>query len=167
MVTDVDIAYNQLVSTYSSASKLAIPTRRHSTSTRTNKKWFNAEIHKLTKRKYKLHCRIRSAPDNIELKIAYKETCRQVKVAVNKAVFKYEAAIVRSCKQQPKLLFSYINDQKACKDSIKGLVDANGVFQTDGKVTVNLPNDQFSSVFKPRSPALAQVPADTHSPDFK
>jgi hypothetical protein len=167
MVTDVDIAYNQLVSTYSSASKLAIPTRRHSTSTRTNKKWFNAEIHKLTKRKYKLHCRIRSAPDNIELKIAYKETCRQVKVAVNKAVFKYEAAIVRSCKQQPKLLFSYINDQKACKDSIKGLVDANGVFQTDGKVIVNLLNEQFSSVFNPRSPALAQVSENTQSPEFK
>ena len=123
---------------------------------RSNPKWFNPKIKSLTRLKYKLHCRIRSAPRCLELRNAFASICKQVKLAVRNAICKFEASIVRACKQQPKLLFNYINGQKQCRDSIKGLLDCHGVFHTDGNKIVSILNDQFGSVFIPRLPCPAQ-----------
>ncbi|MFO7872408.1 MAG: hypothetical protein R6U26_02055, partial [Candidatus Undinarchaeales archaeon] len=138
-------------------SCLAIPTRVRKTQLRSNPKWFNQSIKALTREKYKFHCLCRSAPHNADLKAAYIQSCKKVKTAVRKAICKFEAFIVRSCKLQPKLLFNYINSQKACNDSIKGLLDADGYFQTDGRVIVRLLNEHFSSVFSLRD--YESVPA--------
>jgi len=46
-----------------------------------------------------------------------------------------------------KLLYNYINSQKTCRDSIKGLMDPDGTYQTDGRIIANLLDDHFSSVF--------------------
>ncbi len=86
-----------------------------------------------------------------DLKAEYNQICKQVKLAVRRAVCRFEALIVRSCKHQPKLLYNYINSQKACHDSIKGLMDSGGTYQTDGRIIANLVNDYFSSVFSVRS----------------
>ncbi|RNA00899.1 RNA-directed DNA polymerase from mobile element jockey-like, partial [Brachionus plicatilis] len=154
---DADSSYNLLVSVYASASCLAIPTRVRKTQLCSNPKWFNQSIEALTREKYKFHCLCRSAPHNADLKAAYIQSCKKVKTAVRKAICKFEAFIMRSCKLQPKLLFNYINSQKACNDSIKGLLDADGCFQTDGRVIARLLNEHFSSVFSLRD--YESVPA--------
>ncbi|RNA05193.1 hypothetical protein BpHYR1_023171 [Brachionus plicatilis] len=46
---------------YCETSSIAIPTRLHHARLRHIPNWFNANIKKLTKSKYKLHCQIRSA----------------------------------------------------------------------------------------------------------
>ncbi|RMZ95536.1 hypothetical protein BpHYR1_001516, partial [Brachionus plicatilis] len=69
--SDTSVAFNQFVTTYSTASALAIPTCVPRARNRPNPKWFNANIKQLTKKKYILHCRIRSAPRNSELKALY------------------------------------------------------------------------------------------------
>ncbi|RNA22385.1 RNA-directed DNA polymerase from mobile element jockey-like, partial [Brachionus plicatilis] len=73
--------------------------------------------------------------------------CKQVKSAVRQSIRKFEESIVRACKSQPKLLFNYINSQKQCKDTIKGLLDKEGAFCTDGGTIANLLNAHFGSVF--------------------
>jgi len=149
--SDCDSSYNQLVNAYASASSLAIPTRAHKARIHTNPKWFSPTIKALTRRKSKLHYLCRAAPLNPDLKAEYNQICKQVKLAVRRAVCRFEALIVRSCKHQPKLLYNYINSQKACRDSIKGLMDSGGTYQTDGRIIANLLNDYFSSVFSVRS----------------
>ena len=133
---------------------MAIPNQVHSARKRANPKWFNANIKQLTKKKYILHCRIRSAPCNSELKVLYATVCKRVKKAVRNAICKFEASIVRACKLQPKLLYNYINSQKQCRDS-KGLLDLDGTFHTDGVKIANILNVQFGSVFIPRLPCPA------------
>jgi hypothetical protein len=46
---------------------------------------------------------------------------------------------------------SYINSQRASRDSIKGLVDSDEALKTDGKDIANILNDHFSSVVGTRS----------------
>ncbi len=159
---DFDIWFNQFVSSYSTASALAIPTRVPRATNRPNPKWFNASIKQLTKKKFRLHCQIRSAPNNSELKALYASVCKQVKTAVRNAICKFEASIVRACKRQPKLLFNYINSQKHCRDTIKCLSDSDGVLHTDGGKIVNLLNAHFGSVFIARlPPAISAQPTRT------
>ncbi|RNA13152.1 RNA-directed DNA polymerase from mobile element jockey-like, partial [Brachionus plicatilis] len=55
---DVNTAYNQLVKSYCETSSIANPTRLHHARLHHSPKWFNANIKKLTKSKYKLHCQI-------------------------------------------------------------------------------------------------------------
>ena len=141
----------RLVNAYASASSLAIPTRAHKARIHINPKWFNPTIKALTRRKSKLHYLCRAAPLNPDLKAEYNQICKQVKLAVRRAVCRFEALIVRSCKHQPKLLYNYINSQKACRDSIKSLMDSDGNYQTDGRIIANLLNDHFSSAFSIRS----------------
>ncbi|RNA04466.1 RNA-directed DNA polymerase from mobile element jockey-like, partial [Brachionus plicatilis] len=153
---DVNVAYDEFVKTYAAASCMAIPNQVHRARKRANPKWFNANIKQLTKKKFTLHCRIRSAPRNSELRLLYVTVCKQVKTTVRNAIFKFEASIVRACKLQPKLLYNYINSQKQCRDSVKGLLDLDGTFHTDGVKIANILNVQFGSVFIPRQPCLAK-----------
>jgi hypothetical protein len=103
---DADASYNLL---FSAASSLDIPTRMCKDQLRANPKGFKPSIKALTKEKFKLYCRCRSAPCNAGLKASYIQSCKLVKTAVRKAICKFEASIVRSYKLQPKLLYNYIN----------------------------------------------------------
>ncbi len=94
---DINTAYSQLVKSYCAASSIAIPTRLHHARLRHSPKWFNVNIKKLTKIKYKLHCQIRSAPHNPELRASYALACKRVKSAVRHSICKFEASIVRVC----------------------------------------------------------------------
>ncbi len=101
--------------------------------------------------KYRLHCQTRSVPHYLELRASYALACKRVKAAVRHSICKFEASIVRVCKRQSKLLVNYINSQKQCKETIKGLVDSENVFHTGGVAISNLLNIQFGSVFIPSS----------------
>jgi len=103
---------------------------------RPSPKWFNPRIKLLTKRKFKLHCLVRSSPHCPVLKLLYVESCKQVKFAVRSSIRRFEESIVRASKREPKLLFNYINSQRVCRGSIKGLTDSEGVFHTDGSAQI-------------------------------
>ncbi len=154
---DVETAYDQFAKAYSAASSVAIPSRTTRPCLRPSPKWFNPPIKLLTKRKFKLHCLVRSAPYCSDLNFLYAESCKKVKNAVRSAIRKFDLSIIRVSKREPKLLFNYINSQRGCRDSIKGLTDSEGVFHTDGAKIVNLLNDQFGNVFIPRLPCSAQI----------
>ncbi|RNA41559.1 RNA-directed DNA polymerase from mobile element jockey-like [Brachionus plicatilis] len=119
------IAFNQVIESYNHASSVAIPTRHFSIHKRPCPKWSNDKIKHLTKRKYKLHFLVRSAPLNPELRAAM--VCKQVKSAVRQSIRKFEESIVGAC-----------------------LLDKEDAFCTDGGTIANLLNAHFGSVFIPR-----------------
>ncbi|CAF0808212.1 unnamed protein product, partial [Brachionus calyciflorus] len=55
-------------------------------------------------------------------------------------------------KRNPKLLFSYINNQMSCHDEIRSLLDTDGNTRTDKQDIVNILNEQFFNVFKKTTP---------------
>ncbi len=75
-----------------------------------------------------------------------------------------EESIVRASKREAKLLFNYINSQRGCRDSTKGLTDSVGVFHMDGAKIVILLNDQFRNVFIPLLPCSAQIAMSSLQP---
>ncbi|RMZ98853.1 hypothetical protein BpHYR1_014091, partial [Brachionus plicatilis] len=83
---------------------MAIPNQVHRARKRANPKWFNANIKQLTKKKFTLHFRIRSAPRNSELRLLYATVCKQVKTAVRNAICKFEASIVRASRSNAETL---------------------------------------------------------------
>ncbi|RNA18249.1 RNA-directed DNA polymerase from mobile element jockey-like, partial [Brachionus plicatilis] len=112
-------------------------------------KWSNPQIKKITKEKFKLFSKLRAASKSaaIILRSAYKKKCYEVKKLVAETVLSYEKKIARQCKSNPKLLYSYINDQKKCKDKIRYLVDRKGKQLINEEDIANCLNEAFYNSF--------------------
>ncbi|RMZ99953.1 hypothetical protein BpHYR1_037216, partial [Brachionus plicatilis] len=95
-------------------------------STKYSQKWFNNDIKKLTKRKYKLHLMMRSRNGCLALKDEYKSTCKELKILVKLTRMSFEKKIALECKNNPKVIYSYINNQRKSKDRIRSLANRNG-----------------------------------------
>ena len=67
-------------------------------------------------------------------------------------------SIVAKSKMNPKLLNSYINQNKKCKESIRVLRSPSGDLRTDKIEIVNLLNEQFFSAF-----SIPEAPVDDQS----
>ena len=107
---NVNDAYGELVSTYTKAIESYIPTTKvKNANIKPNPKWFNSKVKRATSQKYKLYCKLRSSPKNIELKYLYTSACKHVKLLVKASVLEYEGDLIKKCKNNPKLLYSYIN----------------------------------------------------------
>ena len=147
---DTNASYNHLIDSYHLAMKKWVPFRRHST-TKKNKqhKWFNSEIKRATVLKYKLHCKCRASPRNLEIKVRYKIACKTVKLLVKSAVIKFESDLISKCKDNPKLLYSYINNQKSCKEHIRSLEKKDGNLTSDKNEIIEILNSQYCEVFNP------------------
>ena len=163
---NVDESYGELVSTYSKAiDKFILTTRVKNTNIKPNPKWFNSKIKQATSQKYKLYFKLRASPENTELKYLYSSACKHVKLLVKAALFEYEDDLVKKCKSNPKLLYSYINGQKACKEYIRTLTNTDGSLTSDKSVIVGLLNEQFCRVLNPgitHSPSVSSNPVITH-----
>ena len=68
------------------------------------------------------------------------------KVKIKISIFNYEMMIVSRAKNNPKLIFSYINSQKQIKDSIQSL-ESSGTLTTNRLEITNILNNQFYKVF--------------------
>ncbi|RNA16517.1 RNA-directed DNA polymerase from mobile element jockey-like, partial [Brachionus plicatilis] len=112
-------------------------------------KWSNPQIKKITKEKFKLFSKLRAASKSaaIILRSAYKKKCYEAKKLVAETVLSYEKKIARQCKSNPKLLYSYINDQKKCKDKIRYLVDGKGKQLINEEDIANCLNEAFYNSF--------------------
>jgi len=117
-----------------------------------NKKWFNQDIKRLTNQKFNLHCKMRASTENSSLKHEYNQVCKKLRVEVKKAILEYETKLVSKCKSQPKTLYSYINNQKACRDHIRAISNTDGTLTTNESEIANILNEQFCRVFNERSP---------------
>ena len=147
---NVNETYDSLVSTYKSAIDKCIPLTKVSGSTnKTNPKWFNSRVKRATSLKYKLYRKLISSLRNIELKHLYSSACKNVKVLVKATIIEYEVNLIKKCKTSPKLLYSYINGQKSCKEYIRTLSHSDGSLTSDKNEIVNLLNYQFCHVFNP------------------
>ena len=115
----------------------------------TSPKWFSKSVKQATNQKYKAYCKLRTSPLNLDLKLQYKLACKQVKSLVKKTILKYESNLINRCKFSPKLLYTYINDQKSCNEHIRELTKRDGTSSFDMNEIVEILNQQFCDVFNP------------------
>jgi len=77
----------------------------------------------------------------------YRKICKQVKSEVKKARLAYEKDLVEKAKQNPKLLYKYLNSQQVVKESIKALRRPDGDLTQESIEIANLLNKYFQEVF--------------------
>ena len=157
-----DSAYDELVNMYQTASKECVPFIIPNTNRKLNKKWFNQDIKRLTNQKFNLYCKMRASTENGALKHEYNQVCKKLRVEVKKAILEYETKLVSKCKSQPKTLYSYINNQKACRDHIRAISNTDGTLTTNESEIANILNEQFCRVFNERSPNTATLLGTIH-----
>lgn len=89
----------------------------------------------------------RASPKTVSLKKEYRKTGRELKKLIRKLRLDFEKNLVNKCKQEPKLLYSYINGQKQLKENIKNLKKSDGTEVEDGKGIAECLSEQYASVF--------------------
>lgn len=101
---DININYSNLMRIYNDGVSKFIPTFSSVNSgKRTNPKWFNKSIKKLTKLKYKRFRCSRSAPNNQLINGQYRSVCRILRRSLKLARLEYEKKIISFSKDNPKL----------------------------------------------------------------
>ena len=81
-----------------------------------------------------------------------------VRKLVKNAVVDYESTLIKKCKSNPKLLYSYIKGQTTCKDYIKSLSRNDGSLTTNGSEIAHLLSSQFCSVFNLSYEFISSIP---------
>ena len=74
-----------------------------------------------------------------------KKTCNK---QIKNTVRDYEENIAKNAKNNPKMVYSYMNSKKAIKDNIRALNDEAGKRVEDPDEIVKILNKQFKSVFE-------------------
>ena len=107
----------------------------------------NTEIRKAQKNKYKTFAKSRACPKSVNLKRQAHSASKLVKKLIQLSRTKYEMQIIEKSKSQPKLLYSYINNQKNCKDHIRMLISSEGEELVEGAEIANCLNETFFETF--------------------
>ncbi|RNA43729.1 hypothetical protein BpHYR1_016995, partial [Brachionus plicatilis] len=117
------------------------------TQTKAKPKWFNSNIKKLTRNKYQLWIKLRANNKKDKNLIEeYNRVSKSVKSRVKDSIVNYEKSIISKAKKNPKLLYTYINEQKKIKDSIRSLNVDNKIIVKDEEIA-NCLSDCFFQVF--------------------
>ena len=167
----VEAQYNIFLEHYNQACVKYIPLKRAANLNKTKPVWLNNDIIKASKVKFKLFFKKRKKnpiEKKVELQKQFNDASRKVKKLVFLAVLEYEKSIIKECKNNPKVLYSYINKQKKLKETIRSLRNQNDELTCDKVEIANLLNEQFFSVFSRTppnhvSPALDPVTSATFS----
>jgi hypothetical protein len=106
-------AVSKLLDKYQAAEEECIPVINPNSIKKLRPKWFNKEIKQLVTMKFSIFCQIRAGAKCEDIKVSYKMVCKDIKLAVRIARLSYESILVAKCKCEPKMLYSYINNQKA------------------------------------------------------
>ncbi len=67
----------------------SVETKRY----KSNPKWFDKKL-KIINQKYRLHCKLRAASNNSNLKIEYLNKCKEVEKAVCHSIFSFEEKLI-------------------------------------------------------------------------
>jgi hypothetical protein len=109
-------------------------------------------VREAIKAKHRLFVWMKSNPSP-QTKKEYNRAAREVKKCVRRVRQELEYQIAVKCKQEPKLLYSYINSQKKIKDDIKVLRLEDGSLVYDKPTIASTLNSQFHKAFT--KPSLA------------
>jgi len=85
--------------------------------------------------------------NDINLCKYYRRICKIFTSETKRARLSYEQNLAEKAKQNPKLLYRYLNSQQEVKESIKALKKANGELTQEPKEIANLLNKCFQDVF--------------------
>ncbi|XP_065683269.1 uncharacterized protein LOC124813894 [Hydra vulgaris] len=110
--------------------------------------WINKELKYLTRKKKNLrykNCARKWKDANLSKD--YKILCRIIKSEVKRSRMNYEQDLIKKAKQNPKLLYKYINNQLVVKNSIKALQKEDGYISQDQVEIANILNKCFQDVF--------------------
>ena len=149
---DVNQMYKKLIEYYQKAIDRFTPKFMQSNSKIIKKvypKWFTTDLKNDIRLKYTLwhKLRVASVTNKTSINMVYKVVCKRIKNKMKKALFKYESELALEAKRNPKILYSYINQQKSIKDSIRVLKNSIGEVITDRIAIANCLNDQFFNAF--------------------
>ena len=102
----------------------------------------------LRKRLNLWHANQRSNWENRSLTKEYEDLKRKCTNEVKSVVKKYEKNLANNVKNNPKMLYAYVNSKKVIKDNIRALNDENGIKVEDPAEIVRILNNQFKYVFE-------------------
>ena len=77
----------------------------------------------------------------------HKMICKNVAEEIKKVRQNFEINLVKRAIKNPKLLYSYMNNQQAVKDTIKALKGENGITTQNSKDIVDILNKNFQAAF--------------------
>ena len=106
--------YEKFLEKYNTLTKKFIPVAKTSSrfsAKKTSPPWFSKELKTLTDKKKSLWCKVVISPKNLEIKLAYKATCKEVEIETIKRIKAYEKKLAKKCKTNPKLIYAYVNEQ--------------------------------------------------------
>jgi hypothetical protein len=140
--------YDELICYTSIASNLFIPTFDLSLVRNTTAPWIKGDLRTIIRKKKNLRYRncARKWKD-ASLSAEYKAICKLVRLEVKKARLLYEQDLVEKAKENPKLLYKYLNSQQVIKESIKALKKSNGEITQEPKEIADTLNQCFQDVF--------------------
>ena len=73
--------------------------------------------------------------------------CKNVADEIKKVRQNFELNLVKRAIKNPKLLYSYMNNQQAVKDTIKALKGENGIITQNSKYIADILNKNFQTAF--------------------
>jgi hypothetical protein len=146
---DAQSTFEVISSTYNRAIEKHVPTGRKQGSNQYNidtavKR--DKTVKGAIKNKHRLFARMKTHPSD-ETKKEYNRAAREVKKQVKRVRSDMEYKVADKCKQEPKLLFSYINSQKKFREDIKVLKLEDGTLVSDKSEIAKTLNLQFHKAF--------------------
>jgi hypothetical protein len=110
----INECYDNFCEIYESGVSKHIPLCKRAVLGKQQPKWFNSEIKLAAKAKFKMFAQLRASSDKNKpsLQKQCNKTGRDIKKLVERARKKFECDLVMRSKKNPRLLFSYINDQR-------------------------------------------------------
>ncbi|XP_047139060.1 uncharacterized protein LOC124814976 [Hydra vulgaris] len=124
------------------------PTKMTINSLKIRPAWVNASLKFLIRSKQNLRYKNCSSKwNNPVLKFEYKMICKKVEHEIKKVRQNFEYDLVKRAVKNPKLLYSYINNQRAVRDSIKALKGTDGETTQNSKCVADILNKNFQAAF--------------------
>ncbi|RNA13660.1 RNA-directed DNA polymerase from mobile element jockey-like, partial [Brachionus plicatilis] len=110
-------------------------------------RWFTGDLKKALREKYSSWFKYKSSKNKPILKQQFVEKAKSVKILIRKLVANYELELIKKCKTDPKLIYSYINSQTKTRSKIQSIELADGEVSFEGHQIVERLSEYFSSVF--------------------
>jgi hypothetical protein len=146
---DVHYCYSEFLKVYNEGCENFIPKVDISGNLKTKPKWLTLGIKSNMRKRLNLwHANKRANGGDLSLVREYEKLKKTCESEVKGAVRDYEKNIANNAKNNPKMVYSYMNSKKAVKDSIRALNDETGKRVEDPGEIVKILNTQFKSVFE-------------------
>jgi hypothetical protein len=146
---DVQYSYSEFLRIYNESCERFIPKIDISGNFKTRLKWLTSGIKSNMRKRLNLwHAKKRANGSDSNLVKEYEKIKKVCENGVNGAVRDYEKNIANNAKNNPNMVYSYMNSKKSVSDNIRALNDETGKRVEDPGEIVKILNNQFKSVFE-------------------